>query len=302
MNKGRKSFGVFLGRLFQSIPPSLYAWIEVFFKKKEISKYPIIFLISMPRSGSTLTYQILSRGTKSYILTNLWNILYAIPLIGALVSQRKQNNNTDFNSDRGLVSGIFGESEGLRFWKYWTGQGLEDTSEFNVKKTSYLKKIFGRFLNKEQPFFSSFLGHAFSINYLRKAFPGSFFIYIKRDPLSNIYSMYNIGKEFAWFSLKPRNWDKVLGYTDIERFIWQYKSIQQKIESEISEEDTIIVHYENICNSPHKFLKQIKEFAKEHDINLQLCLENIPNSFYVSKIKSDKDEIAKQISQLLYEK
>ena len=95
MNKGRKSFGVFLGRLFQSIPPLLYAWIEVFLKKKEISKYPIIFLISMPRSGSTLTYQILSRGTKSYILTNLWNILYAIPLIGAFVSQRKKNNNTD---------------------------------------------------------------------------------------------------------------------------------------------------------------------------------------------------------------
>ena len=50
------------------------------------------------------------------------------------------------------------------------------------------------------------------------------------------------------------------------------------------------------------FLKQIKEFAKEHDINLQLCLENIPDSFHVSKINRDKDELAKQISQLLNEK
>jgi hypothetical protein len=302
MNKGRKSIGVFLGRLFQSIPPFLYSWVEVLYKKKEISKYPMIFLVSIPRSGSTLTYQILSRGTKSYVLTNLWNILYAIPLIGALVSKRKRNDNTDFNSDRGLVNGILGESEGLKFWKYWIGQGLEDISEFNMKGTSYLKKVFGRLLSKEQPFISSFLGHSFSINYLRKSFPGSIFIYMKRDPLSNIYSIYQTGKEFAWFSLKPKNWDKVLDYSDTERFIWQYKNIKQKIDSEISEEDTIIVNYEDICNNPHKFLKQIKEFAKEHEINIQLCLDNIPDSFHISKINPDKDDIAKQISQLLNEK
>jgi len=302
MNKGRKSFGVFLGRLFQSIPPFLYSWIEGFFKKEEISKYPIIFIVSMPRSGSTITYQILSRGTKSYILTNLWNILYALPLFGALVSRRKRNDNSDFNSDRGLVNGIFGESEGLKFWKYWIGQGLEDISEFNVKRTSYLRKVFGRLLNKGHPFFSSFLGHAFSINYLRKSFPGSIFIYIKRDPLSNIYSMYQTGKEFAWFSLKPKNWDKVLDYSDAERFIWQYKNIKQKIDSEISEKDTIIVNYEDICTNPHNFLKQIQEFAKEHKINIQLCLDNIPNSFYVSRINPDQDDLSKQISQLLNEK
>lgn len=302
MNNRRMSFSVVLGRLFQSIPPFLYSWIELFFRKRKTQKYPIIFLISTPRSGSTLTYQILSRGTKSYFLTNFWNLLYAIPLIGGLLTKRNKNISSNFKSDRGLVTGLFGESEGLKFWKYWINQGLEETSEFNVQKTSYLKKVFGRLLSNEQPFISAFLGHAFSINYLRKSFPGSFFVYVKRDPLSNIYSMYQTGKVFSWFSLKPKNWDKVLSYSDTERFIWQYRSIKQKIESEISEEDTIIVNYEDICNNPHKFLKQIKEFAKEHEIDLQLYLENIPDSFHVSKINRDKDELAKQISQLLNEK
>lgn len=302
MNNSRMSFSVVLGRLFQSIPPFLYSWIELFFRKSKTQKYPIIFLISTPRSGSTLTYQILSRGTKSYFLTNLWNLLYAIPLIGGLLTKRNKNISSNFKSDRGLVTGLFGESEGLKFWKFWINQGLEETSEFNVQKTSYLKKVFGRLLSNEQPFISAFLGHAFSINYLRKSFPGSFFIYVKRDPLSNIYSMYQTGKVFSWFSLKPNDWDKVLSYSDTERFIWQYRSIKQKIESEISDEDTIIVNYEDICNNPHKFLKQIKAYAKDHDIDLKLYLENIPDSFHVSEINIDNDEIAKQISQLLNEK
>ena len=111
MNNGRRSFSVFLGRLFQSIPPFLYSWVELFFNKKEIKRYPTIFVISTPRSGSTLTYQILSRGTKSYVLTNLWNLFYAIPIIGGLLTRRNKNINSNFKSDRGLVPGLFGESE-----------------------------------------------------------------------------------------------------------------------------------------------------------------------------------------------
>ena len=116
------------------------------------------------------------------------------------------------------------------------------------------------------------------------------FVYLKRDEMSNIYSMIRTYKEFEknrknfnWMSLKPTGWQDNIEEEVIDKVLWQYKSIKQKIESEISEEDTIIVNYEDICNNPHKILKQIKEFAKEHEINLQLCLENIPDSFHVSK-------------------
>ena len=50
--------------------------IESFYSRRD--KFPIIFCCD-PRSGSTLTYQILNRGTKSLYISNPWNLLYALP-------------------------------------------------------------------------------------------------------------------------------------------------------------------------------------------------------------------------------
>ena len=91
MQNRRKSLFVIIGRIIQLIPPSLINWIEFFLHKKDIKNFPFIVIVSPPRSGSTLTYQILSRGTKSLCLTNIWNLLYSIPLIGGLLSKKRSN-------------------------------------------------------------------------------------------------------------------------------------------------------------------------------------------------------------------
>ena len=89
--------------------PFLFRWVEIFFKKNKLDRYPMIAVISAPRSGSTLTTQILARGTKSLYLTNLWNLLYALPLIGGFLSSNKQVRKK-FQSNLGWVDGIYGES------------------------------------------------------------------------------------------------------------------------------------------------------------------------------------------------
>ena len=309
MRKGTSPILLSIARIFQSIPPFLLSWIEFSLPKKKSDFYPIIFIIALPRSGSTVTYQLLNRGTKSLYLSNLWNLLYALPYIGSRYVKSVSKNRI-FKSDKGLVSGLSGESEGMRFWSYWMGQGLLEKKNIVPKKrVKYIKSVFSSLLSKQNPLISGYLGHAFSVSFLRENFPGSIFVYLKRDELSNVYSMiktYNEfkehRKEFNWMSLKPIGWEGKLEEDVVDKVLWQYKSIKQNIESEISEEDTIIVNYEDICNNPHNFLKKIKEFANEHEIDLKLYLENIPDTLHLSKINRDKDEIAKQISQLLNEK
>jgi hypothetical protein len=309
MRKGTSPTLLSIARIIQSIPPFLLTWLEFCVPKKRSNSFPVIFIIAPPRSGSTLTYQLLNRGTRSVYLSNLWNLLYALPFIGGKFT-KEVSKNQSFISDGGLVSGLSGEAEGMKFWSYWIGQDLEEKeNKTSLKKIKYIKSVFSTLLSQEKPMISGYLGHAFSIEFLRGNFPGCIFIYLKRDELSNVYSMIKTYKYFEedregfnWFSLKPIGWQDNIEEEVTDKVLWQYKSIKQKIESEISEEDTIIVNYEDICNNPHKFLKKIKEFAKEHEIDLKLYLENIPNNFHVSKINRDKDEIAKQINQLLNEK
>ena len=300
MKISRKSSSVFFGRLFQSIPTYLISWLEIFFKKGHVKRYPLIILVSPPRSGSTLTYQILSRGAIALYLTNLWNVLYAIPIIGGLLSINSKSKRRNFTSNRGLVAGMYGESEGLKFWDHWTSQGLEESmNRLSVSKIKYIRKVFGRLTSKDYPMVTAYLGHSLSIDKLRKIFPGCMFIYLKRDKLSNIYSMYNVGKEFSWFSLKPKGWQETLSMSKHERFVWQYNTIVNKIEREIKESDTLIVNYEDICSDPHDFLRNVQDFAKNKQINVRLDLENIPNRFEVSKISSSYDPDSKKIYDII---
>jgi len=300
MQNRRKSLFVIMGRIIQLIPPFFINWVEFFLHKKNIKNFPLIFIVSPPRSGSTLTYQILSRGTKSLCLTNIWNLLYSIPLIGGLLSKKRSNLGISFDSDRGFVPGIFGEAEGLRFWKYWFGQGLEEKDDLIlVKRVGYIKKVFGRLIKEDYPFVSGYLGHSFSINNLRKLFPGVIFLYIKRDKLSNIYSMYKTGKDFEWFSLKPKEWEDALKLPIHDRFVWQYNRITEKIEAEIRHADTLIVNYEEICKDPKAFLNKFRLFAIQHGINIELDLNMIPDAFDVSIIDPMLDDNSIRINDIL---
>ena len=83
MRKGTSPILLSIARIFQSIPPFLLSWIEFSLPKKKSDFYPIIFIIALPRSGSTVTYQLLNRGTKSLYLSNLWKLMYALPYIGS---------------------------------------------------------------------------------------------------------------------------------------------------------------------------------------------------------------------------
>ena len=104
-----------------------------------------------------------------------------------------------------------------------------------------------------------------------------------------------------WLSLKPIGWEKKVDEDTIDKVLWQYKTINKKIESEISENDTIIANYEDICDNPHRFLRKVRGFVKCHEINLELRLDNIPDSLKISKVNPDKDDLSRQISKLLNE-
>ena len=299
MKKGRHSILTKIGRLFQKINPICFRWIEFIYKKKVIKQYPMIVIIAPPRSGSTLTYQILTNGSRSLYLTNLWNLLYALPLIGGLLSKDKKSCS-NFISNKGWVDGLYGQSEGMRFWEYWIGQSLEQPiKKVPISRIKYLQKVFGRLIIKNNPMITAYLGHAFSMSNLRTIFPGITFIYVKRDKLSNVYSLFNIVKAKKWFSLKPMSWKDKIHLNIYERVVWQYNCVISSIEKDILKEDTLVVNYEDICNDSHQFLKDVKYFVDKRGIDLQLEFDLIPGSFKVRNIDEGFNEDTKILYKLI---
>jgi hypothetical protein len=298
--KDRNNRVVALGRIYQLVSPAWW-FIDYFFRGgKKWENFPAVFVIGPPRSGSTLMYQVLNNVFENNHLTNIWNLLYSTPAIGARISHRLcKDHVASYQSMKGFVPGFCGEAEGMKFWKYWTGQGLEERPErLKERKTKKLVRILSGPANPgSKPFFSGYIGHAFTISFLRKHFPKALFIYMQRDLISNAYSIYRLFPE-QWFSLKPQ------GINEQEDRYNQIASqlilIHQKILASL-QHDIVPVSYESLCQNPQQVVNQIKQVAQKNGIELALK-HKLPSQFKVSKVKEDENEDVRRLKKALEEK
>jgi hypothetical protein len=286
----RNSFLTSLGRFYQDISP-LLSFIDYPFRTgiEPIKDAPAIFIVAPPRSGSTLTYQLLIHSFENIHLTNIWNLLYSMPALGARISERFcKNKKIEFSSKNGFVPGLCGEAEGMKFWEYWIGQGLvQHTSSLKNNRASKLSVLLNKLYTLYgRPFISGYLAHAFSIGFLRKHFPASVFIHVTRDFLENACSIYKVSPT-KWFSLKPDMMPED-GNERHRNIVRQILSIHAAI-FEQYDEDIFSVRYEDICNNPAEITDQIKRHA--HVRGIDLTTKAVPPaSFTLSRSKENMDE------------
>lgn len=284
-----------LRKLQKSVIPSLIIPFEKllqFALDKTLKDIPVICVLAPPRSGSTLTYQLLASGIKSYYLDNFTNFFYKTPIFGLLIEKLVNPHHvTSYKSSYGFVSGINGEAEGLQFWSYWMNQKLDESEEPNDTMLHLLEKklriVYATGIDR--PFITCYLGHVFSINHLRSIFKKILFIHVKRDNLSNAVSIYKIRKKTpeTWFSTHPKGIPMDLSLP--EQIIMQIKRIHEIIDRDTDPKDTIQITYEEICENPKKVLEIIASyFKKTHNIEIKLRLAHVPTSFNIS-IKNHDD-------------
>lgn len=257
----------------------------------------LLCILAPPRSGSTLTYQVLSSAYCSYTLRNISNFLYATPVIGHLATKRIcKNYESNFSSERGFVSGLCGEAEGLKFWQYWLRQGLEECPELlDVDRLRDLKNALDK--TGESLMITGYLGHVFAISALRKVFPRVLFIHLHRDLLSNAYSLLKLTSGLVPFSMCPssvkaKNYD-----SKYHLVVNQVRAIHEIITAE-DDEDMLQVSYEDLCDDTPGTLSKIE--TKALKLGLPLARKgHVPNSFSKKVISPDHDADAAQLNKVI---
>lgn len=306
----RQSLLIHIGRIYQNISP-LFAPFDSLFekllrvKKEDKKDCPVVVLLAPPRSGSTLTYQILTSGIKNFHLTNIWNLLFSTPVLGGLVSSKLcKNYKSSFHSFQGFVPGLCGEAEGLKFWNYWSGQNLEEQDQLNIPQLQKLAKKINLLGNGDRGvFITGYLGHVFSVEALREVFPKIIFVHLYRDLLSNSHSIYQLSSD-SWTSTKPKGFSEsaINNLSRHEVIAKQVTVIHSKVIAQGKKNDIISVSYEEICKNPNQVIDKIVAFANSRDILLDKNkLINIPNSFAVSKVNGDLNENTKKLEHFLSE-
>lgn len=269
--------------------------------RKINSERPVVCLLAPPRSGSTLTYQVLTTAIDGFHLTNIWNLLGSTPLIGGLLSKRLcRNRKSSFRSTQGFVPGLCGEAEGLAFWTHWTGQTLsESTSQWKSSASAKLKQRVNLLSSSNQPFITGYLGHVFCIRELRALFHRIIFVHLTRNLDANALSLYRAAAD-RWFSTLPKSCS-----TEVSRWNQiadQLITIHETILEQFDPADTIRVSYDQVCNSPRTFLSQLKEFGQSRSVDLSINLDLIPTKFE-NRDSSQKDKsVASKLHTALLER
>lgn len=263
------------------------------YKTKDVK---VICLIASPRSGSTLTYQVLSDAFENNHLTNLSNLLYSTPTLAfKLQNFICKKYKSSFNSTHGFVGGVCGEAEGLKFWEYWSNQSLNEVSLDKDK----IKKLHNRLKKLDnKPFITGYLGHTFSIEFLREEFKDNIlFIELKRDRLSHHYSLYKLfNNSKKPLSIVPKSLKNREFNTTQELVVEQLYELKKVVDKNRGD-DFLQINYEDICKKPNEVIKIVQQKAKERGINLKIKKEITP--FKVSLIDKNKNEITEELFNLI---
>ena len=303
---GRSSLAVKLGRLFQKMPIGWVRPLEALWLSKQTQggdRSQMVFLLALPRSGSTLTYQCLIHCFQPGYLSNLGNAIYQFPLWSAhLMRLSGKEYNSDFQSAHGFVSGLLGPAEGLKFWSYWLCAELDEQAPLSrsSKNLSYLQRVFSEITTPERPYLTGYLGHLFCWECLKDLFPEAVFIRLYRDPLSNAHSIYRSrlgGRETDWFSLRPSECEdlgqKPLSFQVAAQVYW----LNRKLDA-LNGDRVIPLRYEDLCRNPTGEIERVRNAC--NSLGLELTARKpLPASFPCKVSDPQVDDDAARIQAAL---
>jgi hypothetical protein len=246
-------------------------------------EYPVVFIVGPHRSGTTLMMQWLANlGIFAYP-TNLLSRFYQVPILGSkiqlLLADERYNyrdellefsSKIDFSSENGKTKGSLAPNE---FWYFWRRflpfKDLDylPTDELLIKSdTRTMVAEFAGIMDVfQKPFALKAMILNYNIDFLDKLFNRAIFIYIRRDPLTNIESALKarerqLGNIDKWYSFKIPEYDELKTLNPYEQVAGQIYYINKAVSSgleKVAENKKMIVDYEDFCIQPKNFYSEL---------------------------------------------
>lgn len=250
---------------------------------------PIIFIIGAPKSGSTLTSQILLHTNLFSKVSNFIARFWEAPYIGGLIEKAipalsEGTADHAFISSHGQTSCLSGPHEFGRFWDRWFSMGSKThkltekelskiKSDQLQKELGYLEEVF------EKPIlFKNNTWCSFQANWLAKVFPRSIFVICERSILYNAQSLMLTrrqvhGNDADWWSMKPANFDDIRNKNIWEQVLLQAYHCREETRKailEIPSDRVLKIKYKSVCHDPLAMVSKLIDLCNNQGTNLTL--------------------------------
>lgn len=271
-----------------------------------------VFVVGLPRSGTTLVYELLTQAFELAFLTRTFAYFFGLPNISTRFTRRFMcSPAARYRSEYGRIPGRFAPAENHVIWERWfpadpvlghympadrlTRDACESASRMLDSMTAIAKR----------PFVFKNVYFTMSLPAVLRALPGARFVVVQRPLESVCASVYRLRAtmEGRWWSVRPPMTDEVADGDAFEQSIFQCVRTRQILEREmrsLPRNRCLVVDYEDICRAPQAFLERFDAWA-----NMSLRRRpgsNIPDSFdartAASLSTSDRARIGAQIAIL----
>lgn len=231
--------------------------------------FPFIFLVGLPRSGTTLATQLIAQGIDIGYINNLIARFWEAPIQGIKLSNivLKEDVRLAFESNYGKTTDIHNIHEFSYFWIKWLK--MENIPPYDPDKAAELidweglKKIL---FNMADAFGKGIvfkaLNPGFHIHKISRLLDNSFFVYLERDIQDIAISLYKARLEYygdpnVWCSLYPREYEQLKDWSYDKQIAGQvYFLRRQYLEQfrHVPESRKMVIAYQDLCAQPSNFI------------------------------------------------
>lgn len=232
--------------------------------------HPSIFILGLPRSGTTLVYQyVVHRLHVAYFPRAVGRYYRAPCLATALQKLRHPPYTSDFHSCYGNVAGPMAPHEAGRVWGRFFGLhtyvGPGDVSAWQrriLRRTlGCVQALFGG-----RPFVNKNVKHLLRIPALRALVPNAIFVRVDRSlsdvAVSLLRARYaNLKDPTGWWSARPPNHAALEGRPLPEQIARQVYGLRAQLDADgaaLPNDAVVSVDYEAFCAAPERLIERLR--------------------------------------------
>jgi len=265
-------------------------------------KYPPIFFLGAPRSGTTLIYQVVTDRFDVAYLSNRHCQFFGAPALAERLF-RPLNNKTcsDYTSYHGQTKGLSSPSECGEWWyRFFRREPafvtLVDADE--KKMGNFRRSLLALTEVAGKPVVFKNLYASLRLEAISKHIPEALFIVIKRNELDNSHSllegrMRTLGRYDQWWGVPPPNVEKLKLLEPAQQAVGQVRGmcnvIDKAMESGLIDSRRVLtLEYEKFCADVYSSVRELEKFFMTHGLTVSRRF-TVPEKFPINRnIRIDK--------------
>ncbi|MDR9418108.1 sulfotransferase [Gracilimonas sp.] len=280
--------------------------------------HPLIFVIGLPRSGTTLLTQIIAHGLKIGYINNITARFWSAPLHGLKLSDTLigKDKTPQFKSDYGATESLTDIHEFGYFWRNWLNkdsfESITNAQEYEADiDWDGLKRVLANIeAYAENGFIFKNIYGSYHISKLDELLKKTLWVYVERDPLDVAISNLNARVKFyddpgKWWSYVPPEYDEIKDLAAYPQIAGQLHYLKKFYYQELnklrdSHDNQLFIHYDELCGKPAAFLDRLKQKVQDlYNYDFQKT-KKLPKTFPVNRY-TKQPEIKEKFESLLKE-